>query len=123
MPTRILKAERDLDLYVGWSRTVNSPLFWGTRSEVAKHLQESAPYGVAWASPERIEEHLARADRTGTTALRAVGAWDGRLIYKQRGMLPHRNLTELIRRLDADEHDPVTDLLEPFDDEPKVRQP
>jgi hypothetical protein len=43
MPTRIVKAERDRDLYVGWSNTMNSPLFCGTRSEVAKHPQESAP--------------------------------------------------------------------------------
>ena len=32
-------------------------------------------------------------------------------------------MTELIRRLDADEQDPVTDLLEPFEGEGEVRQP
>ena len=85
IPTTIVKPEQALDLYVGWSKIVSAPLFWGTRSEVAERLRESAPYGAVWGSAERIEEHMARADRTGTSAQRAVGGWDRRYIYMQRG--------------------------------------
>jgi hypothetical protein len=118
MATIIIKPAKDLDLYVGWSSVVDAPTFWGDRATVADYLREDGQ------SDEVVYGRLARADEEGTSALYGdpprEGGWsDPSLIYMQGscGILPRVNLTELIRRLEIDEQDPMTDLLQPFEDE------
>lgn len=58
MPTYILKASPDEDLYVEWSTIVDCPVGWGTRKETH-----------AYDPNTNTEERLDRADKDGTSAL------------------------------------------------------
>lgn len=112
MPTIIIKAEKDLDLYIGWSSVVDAPTFWGGREWMEQYLKEEGQ------TDEVVYGRLARADEEGTSDLSIKeGQWTERsLIYMQgsTGLLPRKNLAELIRRLEVNEQDPMTDLLEPW---------
>jgi hypothetical protein len=119
MPRIVIKPERDLDLYVGWSTIVEAPVWHGPRDEVLGYLAAEA---IRYPS-DPAEDRLARADRTGTSAYDGDGGWDDEgFIYEQRGWLPRRHLAEMCRLLEAGNDAGVWDLLEPFDDETPVRR-
>lgn len=120
MPSIVVKATPERDLYAIWSTIVDSVTFIGTRREMKRHLTVHRDVHANDAP----EVRLARADVNGTSALYPYlppyyGAWeDTGFIYKQRGWLPRSRLVELLDRLAADEDADVTDLLDPFDDDP-----
>lgn len=62
MPRYIVKAAPDIDLYVEWSTVVDNFIWSGTREELVKYGQFSG-----WRL--NIEERIARADATGTSAM------------------------------------------------------
>jgi hypothetical protein len=122
MPTILLKADPDLDFYVGWSTVTESPHWWGSRAEVAQYLAEDAG-GDAENKPER---RLARADRTGTSAIDAFawfGRWDDeRFAYEQRGCLPRKHLIAACTALGREDEPAVWDLLEPWEEGMEVHR-
>jgi len=115
MPSIVLKATPDRDLYCYWSSVVEAPVFIGTRAEISAHLVQGS------ANPE-VEARMARADRVGTSALYfdtdpQDGAWESTgFIYQQQGFLPRSRLAALLDMLAVDERADATDLLDPFED-------
>lgn len=116
MSSYIVRPDRAEDWYTVWSDSVDAPLAWGTRAEL-----EAEAHPDDRLTPERF----ARADEHGSSAMfgsPVIYGWGQEgWIYEQRGVLPRRNLRAACERLAADEHDPITDLLEPFEDEMQVR--
>jgi hypothetical protein len=111
----VVKADPGEDWYVVWSNNVDGPLAWGTRAELEA---EALP------DDQLTPQRFTRADERGSSAVFGgpIYGWDhDGWIYEQRGVLPRRNLRAACERLTADEHDPITDLLEPFEDETEVR--
>lgn len=105
------------DFYVIWSDRCDGPAAWGSRDYLAPLLEG-----------EDVAARFARADATGSSALWPSAddphlRFGEGLIYDQRGWLPRERLTALCERLGADQTDPCTDLLQPFDDETEVRAP
>lgn len=112
MPSYIIKCAPDEDLYLEWSTVVEAPTAVGTRAEMLDHLTENTSETGIHAPEARLQ----RADTTGTSAFGRYGCpWgsDG-MIYKQRGILPRRNMAEYARRLLADVDAEPDDLLEPL---------
>jgi hypothetical protein len=107
----IVKAAKDLDLYVEWSSIVEAPLTWGTR-------QEFLDEGYA-------EERLERADARGSSSYIGICFWgdDDGLILEQRGFLPRAKIpayleimTEQWKAKNFDGDDPrILALLEPLE--------
>jgi hypothetical protein len=122
MGTIVVKPDRDVDFYVGWSSVTESPHWWGTRSEAAEYIHEDARQRGGVDDPP--EKRLARADEHGTSAYdRRDGGWDDDgFIYEQRGWLPRRSLAAACALLGAGREAAVWDLLEPFEDEAEVRR-
>jgi hypothetical protein len=117
--TYIVKPDRDEDFYVLWSDIVEAPTAFGPRAYLEGLRQ--------WRhdpSPERFD----RADAYGCSAMwpepddpiYGFGDAEG-MIYMQRGWLRRDRLKAACERLGADENDPITDLLEPFEDESEAR--
>jgi hypothetical protein len=122
----IVKAARDLDLYVGWSTNVDAPVWWGTRADILAYMCSQE------ARDDPGEDHtdpvprLARADEHGTSAVGGYaffGRWDDEyLVYEQRGLLPRGRLAEVCAALEKDDEAAVWDMLEPIaDDMPVIR--
>jgi len=106
------------DFYVIWSDNSDGPVAWGSRAYLTPLLDEA----------DRTADRFDRADATGSSALWPTTTdpylrFGQGLIYDQRGWLPRENLAALCERLTADQTDPCTDLLQPFDDETEVRAP
>jgi hypothetical protein len=120
MGTIVVKPERDVDFYVGWSSIVEAPVWWGPAAEVIEYMRDDARRGPS----DPVEQRLARADETGTSAHdRRDGGWDDEgFIYEQRGFMRREHLTEMCRLLEAKNEPAVWDLLEPFEDEEEVRR-
>lgn len=62
MGQAIVKAAKDLDLYLVWSSVVDAPIFVGDRESVLAELRAEprwAPY---------VDEAMERADRLGSSA-------------------------------------------------------
>lgn len=116
--TYIVKPDPGEDFYVLWSDIVEAPTAFGDRA----YLEGLQQYRHD-PSPERFE----RADRYGCSAQwpkpdEPIYGWDDNgFIYMQRGWLRRDRLKAACERLGRDEHDPITDLLEPFEDETEVR--
>ncbi|MFC7276242.1 hypothetical protein ACFQS1_19795 [Paractinoplanes rhizophilus] len=114
----VIKPDRDVDFYVGWSTIVESIIWWGPRAEVLAYLAEDAP-----ADPP--EERLARADLNGSSAYnyKIDGGWeDEGFTYEQRGWLPRSLLVAACEALERDDEPAVWDLLEPFEEGMEVRR-
>lgn len=120
MGTIVIKPERDVDFYVGWSSIVEAPVWWGDRAEVAEYMADDARCGPS----DEIKKRFARADENGTSSYnRRDGGWDDHgFVYEQRGILPRKHLIEACRRLEAGDEPGVWDLLEPFEDGIEVRR-
>jgi len=89
MPSYIVKADPDVDLYIEWSTIVDAPISWGTAEELN-------------LAPERKE----RADRTGTSSHHGFESWDdGDMIISELGhctgqyLLPRKDLLAFITEL------------------------
>lgn len=120
MGTIVIKPDRDVDFYVGWSSIGEAPVWWGPRAEVADYMADDARRGPS----DEIEQRFARADDNGTSAHdRRDGGWDDHgFVYDQRGILPRKHLVEACRHLEAGNEPGVWDLMEPFDDLDEVRR-
>lgn len=126
MPTFIVKAEPDTDLYVLWSTVVDAPTFTGTRAEVTQHL--------AWQdgnrSAQQIEQRFARADAHGSSGIPPFnyGTWDGDpgdgdLMYQQQGFIRRHNFPEYAARLRITGDPDPGHLLDPFEDDDEAATP
>jgi hypothetical protein len=112
MPTIVVKAERDSDLYVVWSTVTDGPLVSGTWAEIAEYLMYHDP------SAHEPEDRLARADENGSSALYpGAGQWDdsgficnwdhtGEHEVSAR-WLPRRNLAAWLRTGDESLMEPI----------------
>jgi hypothetical protein len=122
MGTIVIKPERDVDFYVGWSSVTERPHWWGSRAEVTGYLDEDRRRRGGIDHP--AAERLARADEYGTSDMSIRdGGWDDEgFIYEQRGWLRRDRLVEACRCLAAGDEPGVWDLLEPFEDEAEVRR-
>jgi len=118
----VIKPERDVDFYVGWSNIVECPVWWGTRAEATQYLEEDRQR--RGGMDDLPEVRLARADEHGTSDMSIRdGGWDDEgFIYEQRGWLRRDRLVEACRRLAANDETGVWDLLDPFDGEAEVRR-
>lgn len=120
MPTIIVKPDRDVDFYLGWSSVVDAPVWFGSRAEV---LEDDGTRSLGlWENvPGETITRLDRADEFGTSALYGDprdGGWeDTGFVFMNCGWLPRERLRTLADRLMLDENDPCTDLLDPFEDE------
>lgn len=92
MPSYIVKADPDTDLYIMWSTIVDCPVGWGSRADFANE------------DPARLE----RADRTGTSSHNGFYNWDDKEFYiRELGtkhedyMLQRENLKAFMEHLDA----------------------
>lgn len=120
MGTIVIKPDRDVDFYVGWSSIVEAPVWCGTRADVIPFTEDEARNRPSSPPAER----LARADHNGTSAFDGDGGWDDTegFIYEQRGWLRRDRLAEACRLLLAENEAAVWDLLDPFEDEAEVRR-
>ncbi len=124
MPTIVIKPERDLDFYVGWSTITENPHWWGNRSDALTYLIEDVekPHGDKTDPVAR----LVRADSNGTSALGGFvffGRWDYEaFIYEQRGYLPRTLLIAACEELGRKNDPGVWDLLQPLEDGMEVRR-
>lgn len=82
MPTVVVKAEPDSDLYMVWSTVVDGPTAVGTRAEIAEYLSQFH------SDTDDPEERLDRADKTGTS-----GMWPGAGQWSQRGFVCYWDVT------------------------------
>lgn len=109
----IIKASRDEDFYVGWSRIASGPLFWGTREEMAiMCFEETATVADTKSEPRSaevrgdIEKRLARADEHGSSDMIGNGRWtDEVLIYEDRnhnGLVPRARLKEFVKSMEVE---------------------
>ncbi|REH18306.1 hypothetical protein BCF44_13661 [Kutzneria buriramensis] len=124
----IVKAARDQDLYVEWSSNVDGPTFVGTRAETAAYLASTGPTGPS----DSVEDRLARADRTGTSAKSMpgevpTGAWEDSGFVVARddvevgtpfGWLPRGRLGAFAHACARDDAPAAYALLDPFDVSP-----
>jgi hypothetical protein len=90
MPSYIVKAEPETDLYVMWSTVVDCPVAWGTAAD----FQDE--------DPARLE----RADRRGTSSFDGFYNWEDEEFYvRELGttdndyMLPRKHLKAFIECL------------------------
>lgn len=97
MPSYIVKADKDTDLYVIWSTIVDSPLSWGQAEDFPEE------------NPERFE----RANRTGSSSFDGFFNWDDEEFYlRELGtkhedyMLPRVNLKDFLVFLSEDPGNP-----------------
>lgn len=105
----LVKLAHEIDFYIAWSESTESPEWYGTRVEA----------GERGYSEERID----RADRTGSSSYPGFCRWNhATLIAEQRGVLPRRYLRAYTLLYDAGEMQAAFDLLDPFDDETPVRR-
>lgn len=123
MGSQIIKVSPDRDLYMEWSSIVEAPTFFGTRAETAVYLAEPKQglHETTIAHEDAVEQRLARADLTGSSAYSPLGCdWDDHgEIYQQQGYLPRARFGEFADRFLAageDAEPDVSDLLEPFED-------
>jgi hypothetical protein len=116
MPSYVLKADPNRDLYVEWSTIVDDATFIGTREEMLAYLQTERPGGGIHAPEARLH----RADEMGTSCMWKVaghprlGAWeDPRLLVAQYGYLRRSDLA--LYAMLADDEQAARALLEPFE--------
>lgn len=116
MPSYVLKADQNRDLYVEWSTIVDDATFIGTREEILTYLQTERPSSGIHAPEARLQ----RADETGTSCLWRVaghaptGAWgDTQLIVRQHGLLRRADLA--LYAMLIDDEQAARALLEPFE--------
>jgi hypothetical protein len=104
MPSFILKASPDADIYLEWSTIVDDATWVGGRAE---------------AQTRYPADRIVRADDTGTSEKSACfGAWDDEsLIVQQQGLLPRDRLLDYARTLQAHDEEAGLALLEPFGDD------
>lgn len=124
--SHIIKASREADLYLEWSKIVGAPTFIGNRKEIAAYLKASRERAASGAFS--VEQRLARADRVGDSMLDYPWGFDdpGIIIFEQRGMLRRPKVEAFARillesdgeRLNDEQWDRLMDQLEPFDDQP-----
>ncbi len=120
MGTIVIKPDRDVDFYVGWSSIVEAPVWWGPTAEVREYILQDVRRGIS----DSPEVRLARADEHGTSSHDPRdGGWDDEgFIYEQRGFLRRDRIAQVCRLLEQQNLDAVWDLLEPFEDEAEVRR-
>ena len=108
MPSFIIKADPDTDLYAEWSTVVESPVKIGTREWMLADGR---------VSPDRLD----RADAKGSSTQGDIEDWyswsDAGWIYRQEGFLPRSNLKEALQRILENPLASVRDLLTPFEDD------
>lgn len=123
----VIKADRDVDLYVIWSTEWDRPEAWGTREKILARLTEEFERRFPGAEHNAVTDprgRLDRADATGTSAAGGgfcfFGAWDHEaLVYEELGLLPRAKLADAIAALDINRPDLVWPLLEPFEAVPR----
>jgi len=97
MPSFVLKASPDEDLYCIYSTTVDAVVFIGTRGETRQHLlYEDGSNG-------RPDERLERADETGSSCREPGYGWDAESLWigegPGHGHLPRASLSEYLQAL------------------------
>lgn len=121
----VIKAAKDRDLYLYWSTVVDAPIWVGDRAELADYLQGEyrADHPHSIPSPGHSPaDRIARADRTGTSALDiATGAWDDETLIVMAGSpddgwyhIRRDRLSDYAERLLADDEAGAQALLECF---------
>jgi hypothetical protein len=106
----IVKPDRDKDMYVGWSNTVETPTGVWSR-------ETALEYGFP-------RSRLDRADTNGSSDLsHGDGHWnDTGFIAEQRGWLRRDRLGDYAIEYLHGDRQAAFDLLEPFEDETEVRR-
>jgi hypothetical protein len=123
MPSYVIKPDRDMDLYAGWSTVVDNLTWAGTRAEALVILARDIPHGYDPKPGNSPEDRIARCDSNGTTALWPetggyFGGWDDdALMVEQRGMLPRADLARFVAALIDDDEDTAYALVRPFEDD------
>ena len=120
MPTYVIKAEPDVDLYVLWSTVVEAPTFTGTRAEVTQHLIWLTDNEQA----KQIEARFDRADARGSSGIPPFdyGTWegdpgDGDLLFQQAGFIRRANFPAYAARVHRTNNVDPGELLDPFEDD------
>lgn len=116
----VIKCEPDEDRYIYWSDMVEAPHAMSGREAMIDYLVCYHDH-----APGKAEERLARADRTGTSAM--INGWltwedESGPIFEQRGCVPRAKLWEFCALIMADERDKAYDLMTPFEDVGEVRR-
>jgi hypothetical protein len=130
MPSYVVKAARDEDLYLIWSTVVDCATYVGTRAEIAEHLWSEHRRGHPDCDPKPgsgPDARMARADKTGSSVLEPAGAygWDDAAFMVMEAAphddhwyeLPRANLAAYARALLADDEPAAHALLRRIPDE------
>lgn len=130
MPSYVIKAARDRDLYAIWSTVVDHVTFVSTRAEVLAILVQEDCCQNPHHHPDPLhtpESRMQRADETGTSALwrveghPVVYSWDDEsLIVQILGVgyrtLPRAYLAAYLTFVASSNHDDACALTVPLDD-------
>lgn len=125
MGHQIIKADKRVNLYLGWSSVVDEPVFVGSREEMLNHLMDDYRPGSARYESElmQAEQRLDRTDEFGSSAPSPFGCtWDeyGQM-FRQSGTLLRKDFLAaalLWQYCNEDYAEAVIlKLLEPFEDE------
>lgn len=113
----IIKPDKELDLYVEWSTTVDNPTCVASRAEMAAYLVEGQKHTSAQA-----EARLERADRSGSSMLDPTGCdWDDEglipLTHKGQRWLRRGRLGAYCLLVAVDDPEGAYLLTEPFEDQ------
>lgn len=130
MGTSILKAARDVDLYVEWDSRVDNITYIGDRASTLAYLAEEDLRLHVGFSPDpgyAPEDRLQRADEHGTSALFGNprrGGWESSgFIVEQRGVLRRSDLLEFAEAIEAGDEKRAYGLLRPFEDDTEGGEP
>lgn len=69
----IVKADKDLDLYIEWSTIVDAPTFIGTRQETLDYLLKGDRHGIP--TREEVAQRLTRTDLNGSSDMSCRDGW------------------------------------------------
>lgn len=130
MPSYVVKAAPDEDLYLIWSTIVDCATHIGTRPEIAEHLWSEHRRGHPDCDPKPgtgPDARMARADKTGSSVIEPEGAygWDDDAFTVMeaaprdghRYELPRANLAAYARALLAGDEAAAHALLRRIPDE------
>lgn len=80
MPKFVIKADKEHDLYVGWSTVVDAPTHWGTKEEMLHSTVKALDVGfINKFEYEQECQRYDRADETGTSFFTGEGGWGDQL--------------------------------------------
>ncbi len=121
----VIKLDRDRDEYVLWSTETESPIAYGTRTEMLDHLGGDLQPGTCPTCQQYVSHQsiptarLARADVKGSSDMsHGWGWWDyDEFLYAQQGTLARSDLARACALLCDGREADVAALLTPFDED------